>query len=76
MASHVVFGLLLTIFCFFPLWSEATQTRVDLTSPVDPVTVGGVFALQCQVWNMKDSYKVNIFRVVNGDIEQLKLINI
>ena len=53
------------------MWSEATQTRVDLTSPVDPVTVGGVFALQCQVWNMKDSYKVNIFRVVNGDIEQL-----
>ena len=50
---------------------EAAQTRVELTSPVHPATVGCILALQCQVWNMEEEYTVNIFRVINGRTDQL-----
>ena len=51
----------------------AAQTRIKLTSPVHPVTIGDVFALQCQVWNVEEAHKVNLFRVVNGDTDQLTI---
>ena len=71
MASHLFYTLLFVI-CFFVVYSETVQTRVELTSPVHPVTVGGILALQCQVWSIQDSYKVNLFRVlINGDTEEL-----
>ena len=60
--------------CMFPAWSMAAQTRVEVTTPVQPITVGGILAVQCQVWNTQDSYRVNLFRVLtNGDTEQLTL---
>ena len=51
--------------------SESAETTVELSTPVQPVTVGGILAIQCQVWNTQESYKVNLFRIVNGDTEQL-----
>ena len=57
---------------FFPSWSETAQTRVELTSPAHPANVGGILAMQCQVWNMQEAYRVNLFRVLmNGDTEEL-----
>ena len=58
---------------FFSYWSEAAQTTVELTSLVHPITIGGISALQCQVWNMEEEYIANIFRVVNGHTDQLTL---
>ena len=59
--------------CLFPFMSRGTKTRVELTSPVQPVTIGDILAIQCQVWNMQDEYTVNLFRVMNELTEQLTL---
>ena len=72
MASNA-FIYLLFVIDFVSFSAEAAQTRVELTSPVHPATVGGILALQCQVWNMQEEYTVNIFRVVNGRTDQLTL---
>ena len=42
------------------------DTRVKVTSVTKPVTIGGVIAIQCQIWNMQDDYMVDILRMVNG----------
>ena len=70
MASFI-FSCLLCILCVYPLCSKSAKTRVELSTPVHPVTVGGILAIQCQVWNTQDSYKVNLFRIVNEDTEQI-----
>ena len=71
MASNANFYLLCMI-GLFPISVEAAQTRVELTSPVHPATVGGILAIQCQVWNMQEVYRVNLFRVLmNGNTEEL-----
>ena len=67
------FIVLSFVVCFCPGCSQTAQTRVELTSPVHPPTVGGILAIQCHVWNMQDGYKVNIFRAVNGQTEQLTI---
>ena len=70
MAAHIFHGLLFTV-CFFPLWSETARTRVEVTSPVHP-TVGGILAIKCQVWNMEQVHRVNLFRVLmNGNTEEI-----
>ena len=70
MASHLLYSLLFAI-RFFPMLSETAQTRVELTSPVHPVTIEGILAIQCQVWDTQEAYTVNLFRVVNGYTEQV-----
>ncbi len=57
----------------FPVSSNAARdTRVDVTS-VGSVSIGGILAIQCQVWNMEDTYKVNFFHDVNDHTEQITL---
>ncbi len=52
----------------------ARDTRVEV-SAVNAATIGGMLAIQCQVWNMRDTYKVNFFHDVDGHTEQVTLIN-
>ena len=45
------------------------DTIVEVTPLTNPVTVGGILAIQCQIWNLpKDDYNimVNILRMVDG----------
>ena len=72
MAFHVFYSVLFWGF-YYPFCIEAAQTRVEITSPVYPVTFGGILALQCQVWNMQDEYTVNLFRVVDGRTDPLSV---
>ena len=59
------------VVCTFPSLSGGAKTTVELTSPVNSVTVGGILAIQCQVWNMQEEYTVNLFRVVDGRTDPL-----
>ena len=71
MASLKIVGLLCAI-CIFPFRFIIAETRVELTSQVHPVTIGGILAIQCQVWKLKDGYKVDLLRVLdNGDTDPL-----
>ncbi|XP_072020151.1 uncharacterized protein [Amphiura filiformis] len=73
MAAYAVIGIL-CIISSFPLCSEAAETRVEVTIPVQPVINGGVLAIQCQVWKMQGTYTANFFRVLNEHTEQLTFV--
>ena len=65
MAPHALYIVVFWGFCN-PCFVEGAQTRVELTSLVNHVTIGGISAIQCQVWNMENEHTVNLFRVVDG----------
>ena len=56
----------------FPSWFVFANIKVELTSPVHPVTLGGILAIQCQVQKMQNGFKVDLLRVLaNGDTDLL-----
>ena len=54
---------LLIYLLFVSTISEAANTRVQVTTPISPVTVGGVEAINCQIWNMQEECNINFFFV-------------
>ena len=56
------------------LLSSLTPTlssRVQVTSPAQPITTGGVLAIQCEIWDVLDEYIVKIFRVTAHDTDEI-----
>ena len=53
------------------LTSEAANTRVQITTPVNPITVGGVLAMSCKIWNIRKEYEVRLQRVHTGRTEPI-----
>ena len=49
----------------------AADVRVSISTPTEPVTVGGILAIQCQVWNSEPDYAMYIFRTVTKRSEQI-----
>ena len=47
----------------------SSETRVEVTSPVNSVAVGGILAVQCQIWNMEKRYTVTIVHTSDGQSE-------
>ncbi len=56
---------------YLTFFTQINGTSVDITIPVQPVIVGGMLALQCQIQNMDNSYTVKMFRVVNDGTEEI-----
>ena len=52
-------------------WSNAADVQVSISTPIDTVVVGGILAIQCQVWNIPENSVVNIFRSSNGKTYQV-----
>ena len=50
---------------------ESADVRVEVTTPINPVNVADILAVQCQVWNIQHEYKVSIARIVDGTSEQI-----
>ncbi len=73
-AQHSLLSALFIVTVFTVSSNAARDTRVEVTS-VNPATIGGILAIQCQVWNIRDTYKVNFFHDVNGQTEQLTFDN-
>ena len=72
MASPVC--LILLLHCDWIRLSEAAgRTTVEVTSLSHPVTVGGILAISCEIWNMQEGYTVNIFREFDGNTEQITM---
>ena len=66
------------VFCvilLLALTEMADTTRVEMTTPINPVIVGGVLAIQCQIWNMQNNYVVNILRKMDDQVEQIAIGN-
>ena len=47
------------------------ETTVEVTTPINPVTVGSILALQCQIWNIQKGDTVAIARKFDGGSEQI-----
>ena len=67
MAASIVFALF-TAGIVSPSWSEP-GVSVSLVS--NPVTVGGILALNCQVSEFQEDLSVNLFRAYKGRTEHL-----
>ena len=51
--------------------TSALPTRVEVTNPAHPIAVGGVLAIQCQIWNMEDGHTVKILRVTSQQTDEI-----
>ncbi|XP_072031294.1 uncharacterized protein [Amphiura filiformis] len=71
MATAVIAALLLILCSSLSSLMDAAQTRVSISTPTSPVSVGGILAIQCQVWDIQPHFTIRIFRVSNGRTEQL-----
>ena len=59
---------LLIVLSFF---HRIKATRVEVSVPIFPVTVGGILPIQCQIQDMESNHIVKMFRVINGQTEEL-----
>ena len=57
-------------------WTQVTDTRVEGTLLMKPVTVGGLMVFQCRIWNMEEDYSFNIVRFYNDQIEPITSRNL
>ena len=53
------------------LGSAVGETTVQVTTPITPVIVGGILAVQCQVWNIQNGDTVTISRTSDEVSEQI-----
>ena len=72
MAVQGVFCASLVILSLLSACSSG-PLKVDVTVPLQPITVGGVLPIQCQISNMdhNSDFTVKMFRVTNGRTEEL-----
>ena len=72
MAEVVVIHCVLILLIFLP---ETKATTVEVTSPVQPVKVDGILAVQCQISNPEMGHIVKILRVTGSHTEELDICN-
>ena len=53
------------------LITETMPVRVEITVPVHPIVVDGILPIQCQITDIEDGNTVKMFRVINGQTEEL-----
>ncbi len=73
-ASKALLEALFLVAFFLESSAASRDTRVEVTT-VGPVTIGGILAIQCQVWNMRDTYMVNFFHDINGQTRRITVHN-
>ena len=49
------------------IMANAAEPRIEVTSLVHPVTVGGLIVIKCEIWNIQGDFIVSMFRVYNDD---------
>ena len=69
MAALGMFCILIVLLLF--LKSDTNATTVEVTVPVQPVTVGGILAIQCKISNMDSDHTVKMFRATKAYTEEL-----
>ena len=63
-----------SVICLF-VWSKlfilGASTTVEVTAPINSVSVGDILAIQCQIWNIQNGDDVTIIHVFNGGSERI-----
>ena len=70
MLTKVYPVLFVNILQLYFLFAEG-ETTVEVTTPINPVTLGGILAVQCQIWNIQSGDTVAIARKFDGGSEQI-----
>ncbi len=71
MASMDILAVIITAVLTVPFGIKAADIRVSMSSPSGTVTVGGILAIRCQVWNLQKHLTVNILRNTDAHPEQI-----
>ena len=53
------------------LAEDESIVTVEVTTPINPVTVDGILAVQCQIWNIQNGDTVVLARTFEGGSEQI-----
>ena len=65
----------LNSFCALPVLlyciAVSVSTKVEVSVPVHPVTVGGILAIQCKISDMDENHTVKMLRVTDESTEEL-----
>ncbi len=72
LADDIVFVLSILYMVFEPV-DCSSSTRVEITAPVNPVRSGNMFAICCQVWDLKRGHDVSIARIKSGIIDEISV---
>ena len=48
-------------------FSSSTETKVELTTPVNPVKEGGLLSIHCQAWGLRSDHHLTILRQIQGE---------
>ena len=70
MVTGEVLLLLVSIF-HIQIHFVGSETTVEVTTPLSPVIVGGVLAVQCKIWDIQNGDTVVITRTFDGGAEQI-----
>ncbi len=70
MAALVVHCFMLAFFIVLPK-IHVKATTVEITTPMQSVTVGGILAVQCQISNPQTGYVLKIFRATRKHTEEI-----
>ncbi len=63
MAMAIILQTVLAVSGTLCQFSTAEDVRVSISTPTNTVTVGGILAIRCQIWNLESHLTVNIARV-------------
>ena len=47
--------------------SGSSAVQIEVTTPINPVRVGDMFCLHCQVWNKDSDHELTIYRIMKDD---------
>lgn len=64
-------GVLCLMLIFASSLSKIEAATVRVTIPIQPVTVGGVLPIQCDIQDYENHHKMKMFRVINDQTEEL-----
>ena len=70
-ALSTLSALLLSLLLLLSLMPKIKTATVEVNVPMQPVTVGGVLAIECKIWNMEKDHTVKMFRATKAHTEQL-----
>ena len=68
MATRVIFCTL-TVLLFS--MCNINAAKVEVTVRVHPITIGGILAIECKIWNMENDHTVKMFRATKTHTEEL-----
>ena len=63
----------LFIFHLVSLILASVETIISVTTPIDEIIEGGILSVHCQIWNLRNTHDVSIFRTTRSETSRISL---